>query len=71
VPESNRPVSPSDNPPVRSPHSVSKSTRRNWRLGDFPQMMIKRQEESLGVNLYCAMISLAFTKYAMKRGAGP
>ena len=45
-PESNRPVNPGEQPPAFSPHSVSGRTRRNWRLGDFPQVMIKRQGES-------------------------
>ena len=45
-PRSYRPVTPSEKLPAISPHSVGRSTRRNRRLGDFPQMMIKRQEES-------------------------
>ena len=52
-PRSYRPVTPSEKLPAISPHSVGRSTRRNRRLGDFPQMMIKRQEESSRVSL-CA-----------------
>ena len=52
-PRSYRPVSPSEKPPAISPHSVGWRTRRNRRLGDFPQMMIKPQEEPSRVNL-CA-----------------
>jgi hypothetical protein len=52
--KSYRPVSPSDKLPAFSPHFVGRSARGNWRLGDFPQMMIKQQEESLGVSL-CAV----------------
>ena len=40
-----RPVTAREKLPAISPHSVGRSTRRNRRLGDSPQMMIKRQEE--------------------------
>ena len=53
-PRSYRPVSPNEKLPAFSPHSVGRSTRRNRRLGESPQMMIKRQEESSPVSL-CAM----------------
>jgi len=50
-PRSHRPVSPHEKLQAFSPHSVGRSTRRNRRLGDFPQMMIKPQEESSRVSL--------------------
>jgi hypothetical protein len=40
-----RPVRPSKKLPAFSSHSVSGSTRRNRRLGDLPQIIVKGQEE--------------------------
>ena len=40
--------------PASSPRSVGMSTRRNGRLGDSSQMIIKRQEESLRFSLCAA-----------------
>jgi hypothetical protein len=53
-PRSYRPVSPGEKLPASSPRSVGRSTCGNRRLGDFPQMIIKGQEESSRVSL-CAM----------------
>ena len=50
-PRSYRPVSPSEKLPAISSHSVGRSTLSNRSLGDFQQMMIKRQEESSRVSL--------------------
>jgi hypothetical protein len=52
-PRSYRPVSPGEKQPEFWPHFVGKGTRRNWRLGDFPRIIIKRQEESARV-IFCA-----------------
>src|ERR1035441_9721760 len=41
-PISYRPVRPGKQLPAFAPHSVGRSTSRIWRLGDFPQMIIKR-----------------------------
>jgi len=57
-PRSYRSVTPSEKLPAISPHSVRMSTRRDRRLGDFPQMIVKRQEESSRVTL-CDALTVA------------
>jgi hypothetical protein len=58
-PRTYRPVSPSEKLLAITSHFVGRSAPRNRRLGDFPQKMVKRQEESLG---HCHL--LAFVRLA-------